>query len=136
VNRFTDHLQIITTYNYNTTADFHTKYSQCTFNSLYLITALNKGYSSTMFSLDYNTQSYKRGIRPRFHTGSNSSCMRSSLYSLGEDPQKTPLPLLLGVDSLLQRCVYRSCIATSAVPTQKECRLQYLFYCCMMSQRT
>jgi hypothetical protein len=37
---------------------------------------------------------------------SNSSCLRSSLYSLGTDPRKTPLPLLLLVDSLLQRCVY------------------------------
>jgi hypothetical protein len=32
----------------------------------------------------------------------------ASLYSLGADPQKTPLLLLLGVDSLLQRCVYRT----------------------------
>jgi hypothetical protein len=39
---------------------------------------------------------------------SNSSCVRSSFYSLGADPQKTPLPLLLRVDSLLQRCVYRT----------------------------
>jgi hypothetical protein len=33
---------------------------------------------------------------------SSSSCVRSSLYSLGADPQKTPLPLLSRVDSLLQ----------------------------------
>jgi hypothetical protein len=32
----------------------------------------------------------------------------SSLCNLGADPQKTPLPLLLRVDSLLQRCVYRT----------------------------
>jgi hypothetical protein len=37
---------------------------------------------------------------------SNFSCVRSSLYSLGADPQKIPLPLLLRFDSLLQRCVY------------------------------
>jgi hypothetical protein len=39
-------------------------------------------------------------------TDPNHSCVRSSLYSLGVDPQKTPLPLLLRVDSLLQSCVY------------------------------
>jgi hypothetical protein len=37
---------------------------------------------------------------------SNSSCVRSLLCGLGVDPWKTPLPLLLRVDSLLQRCVY------------------------------
>jgi hypothetical protein len=43
------------------------------------------------------------GTWPRSH----SSC-RSSLYSLGVDPKNTPLPLLLRVDALLQRCVYRT----------------------------
>jgi hypothetical protein len=46
--------------------------------------------------------SYSRGIR----LNSNSSRVRFSLYSLGADPQKTPLPALLRVNSLLQRCVY------------------------------
>jgi hypothetical protein len=41
-------------------------------------------------------------------TNCNSSCLRSSLYSLGVDPQKASLPLLLRVDSLLKRCVYRT----------------------------
>jgi hypothetical protein len=54
VNRFTDHLQVVTTNNYNTFADFHitTKFSQSTFTSLYLVTALHNGYSSAVFSLD------------------------------------------------------------------------------------
>jgi hypothetical protein len=45
------------------------------------------------------------GLRRRYAT---PPCVRSSLYSLGADPQKTPLPLVLRVDSLLQRYVYRS----------------------------
>jgi hypothetical protein len=57
VNRFIDHLQVVTTSNYNTIADFHTTNhsplpSQSAFTSRYLITALNNGYSSAMFSLD------------------------------------------------------------------------------------
>jgi hypothetical protein len=39
---------------------------------------------------------------------STTNCVRCSLYSLGADPQKTPLTLLLRVYSLLQRCVYRT----------------------------
>jgi hypothetical protein len=47
-----DHLQGVTANNYNSITDFHTKSSQSTFTSLYLVTALSNGYSSTMFSLD------------------------------------------------------------------------------------
>jgi hypothetical protein len=44
-----------------------------------------------------------------------------SLYSLEADPQKTPFLLLLRVDSLLQKCVYRtSCVATSAARTAEN----------------
>jgi hypothetical protein len=43
---------------------------------------------------------------PKTRLNSNSSCVRFSLYSIGADPQKTSLPLLLRVDSLLQKCVY------------------------------
>jgi hypothetical protein len=39
---------------------------------------------------------------------SHSSCLGSLLCSLWADPQITLLPLLLHVDSLLQRCVYRT----------------------------
>jgi hypothetical protein len=49
---------------------------------------------------------------------SNSSCVRSSLYSLGADPQKTPLSLLLRVDSLLQRYVY--CTVALLWPTENS----------------
>jgi hypothetical protein len=73
---------------------------------------------------------------PRTQLNSNSSCARSLLYNLGADPQKTPLPLLLCVDSLLQKCLSHSCIATSAAQTHSECHLERLFYCCMMSQHT
>jgi hypothetical protein len=45
-------LQVVTTNNYNTIADFHTKSSESTFASPYLVTALNNGYSSALFSLD------------------------------------------------------------------------------------
>jgi hypothetical protein len=37
-----------------------------------------------------------------------STCVKSSLYSIRVDPQKPPIPLLLLVDSLLQKCVYRT----------------------------
>jgi hypothetical protein len=55
VNRFTDHLQAVTTNNYNTTADFHTKNrstlksSQSASISLYLVTASHNGFSSAVF---------------------------------------------------------------------------------------
>jgi hypothetical protein len=39
---------------------------------------------------------------------SNSSCVRSSLYSLGTASTENTAPLLLHVDSLLQRHVYRT----------------------------
>jgi hypothetical protein len=52
VNRYTDHLQVVTTNNYNTIACFHTKSFQSIFTSLYVVTALNNGYSSAVFSLD------------------------------------------------------------------------------------
>jgi hypothetical protein len=52
VNRFIDHSQAVTTNNCTTIADFHTKFSESTFTSLYLVTALNNGYSSVVFSLD------------------------------------------------------------------------------------
>jgi hypothetical protein len=57
VNRFIDHLQAVTANNFNTIADFHTTNhstlsSQSAFTGRYLVTALNNGYSSTMFSLD------------------------------------------------------------------------------------
>jgi hypothetical protein len=52
-----------------------------------------------VFIFPRNSQDYGGGIR---------ICMRSSLYNLGADPQKTPLSLLLRVNSLLQRYVYRT----------------------------
>jgi hypothetical protein len=52
---------------------------------------------------------------------SDFSCTRSTLYSLGVDSQKTPLPLLLHVDSLLLRCVYSTVVQQQAWcgPTEK-----------------
>jgi hypothetical protein len=42
-----------------------------------------------------------------FTVKSNSSCVWDPHYiASGEDPKKMPLPLLLCVDSLLQKCVY------------------------------
>jgi hypothetical protein len=57
MNRFVNHLLVVTTNNYNI-ADFHTtnhstlKSSQSILTSLYLVTSLNNGYSSAVFSLD------------------------------------------------------------------------------------
>jgi hypothetical protein len=58
VNRFIDHLQVVTTNNYYAIDDFHTtdhstlKSSQFAFTGLYLVTPLRNGYSSATFSLD------------------------------------------------------------------------------------
>jgi hypothetical protein len=52
MNRFIDHLQVVTTNNYNTISDFHLEFSQSSFTSLYLVTVLNNGYSSVVFLLD------------------------------------------------------------------------------------
>jgi hypothetical protein len=46
----------------------------------------------------------------RTSLSSHPSCVRSPLYSLGADSQETPLPLVLGVDSLLQGCLYRTAV--------------------------
>jgi hypothetical protein len=52
VNRFIDHLQVVTTNNYDTIADFHAKSSLSDFTSRYLVTTLNNGYSFAVFLLD------------------------------------------------------------------------------------
>jgi hypothetical protein len=51
-----DHIQVVTANNYNTVADFHTKCSQSAFTSIYLVTALNNGYSSAVFPLNVSWQ--------------------------------------------------------------------------------
>jgi hypothetical protein len=57
VYRFIDYLQVVTTNNYYTIADFHTTNhstlmsSLSAFTSLYSVIDLNNGYSSAMFSL-------------------------------------------------------------------------------------
>jgi hypothetical protein len=55
VNRFIDHLLVVTTSNYNSIADFHTTNhctlsSQSAFTSHCLVTALNSGYSTAVFT--------------------------------------------------------------------------------------
>jgi hypothetical protein len=64
MNRFTDHLQVITTNNYYTIADFHTT-NHSTLSvlslistSLYLVSALHNGYSFAVFSLDVSWYYY------------------------------------------------------------------------------
>jgi hypothetical protein len=54
MNRFIDHSQVVTTNKYNTITDVHTtKHStlELSLLSLVFVTALNNGYSFTMFSL-------------------------------------------------------------------------------------
>jgi hypothetical protein len=51
VNRFTDHLHVVTTNNYNSIADLHTKSSQSISTSFYLVTALYNDNSFTTSSL-------------------------------------------------------------------------------------
>jgi hypothetical protein len=50
VNKFTDHLEVVTTNSYNSIADFHTKPSQSAFTSLYLVTALHNGFLCNGFT--------------------------------------------------------------------------------------
>jgi hypothetical protein len=52
----------------------------------------------SLFIASYDSLGYGGVLRTRLHTGVN---MIQSIYSLGADPQKTPLPLLLSVDLLL-----------------------------------
>jgi hypothetical protein len=60
VNRFSNHLQVTITDNYNTIADFHTT-NHYTLSLLSLVslvfTVLHNGYSSAMFSIDRKTSS-------------------------------------------------------------------------------
>jgi hypothetical protein len=49
----------------------------------------------SLFVISYDLQGYRGSIRPTSARASNSSCVRYSSYSHEEDPQKTPLPLLL-----------------------------------------
>jgi hypothetical protein len=68
---------------------------------------------------------------------SNSSCVKSSLFSLGADPQETPLPLLLRVYSMLQKCFYSTFEQQPARSGPKENAVcKHLFYCYVTSQRT
>jgi hypothetical protein len=50
---FIDNLQVVATNNYNIIADFRTTnyFTLSTFTSVYLVTALHNGYSSTVSSL-------------------------------------------------------------------------------------
>jgi hypothetical protein len=54
VNRFTEHVQVITTNKYNTIADSHTTNNSTLslLNLLYVVTALHSGYSSAVSSLE------------------------------------------------------------------------------------
>jgi hypothetical protein len=60
MDTFIDHLQVVTTNNYNTIADFHNR-NHFTLSPLsllsfvYLVTALHNGYSSAVFLLDISS---------------------------------------------------------------------------------
>jgi hypothetical protein len=50
----------------------------------------------SLFVASYDSQGYGGGIRSRLHTGSNSSCVRSSLYSLWATPtENTASPIVV-----------------------------------------
>jgi hypothetical protein len=57
MNRFIDHLQVVTTnnYEYNSIAEFHTKSSKYTFTSRCLVAGLKNGYSSAKFWLGFRS---------------------------------------------------------------------------------
>jgi hypothetical protein len=107
MNRFIDHLQVVTTNNYNTIADFHTKSSKSNFISLYVVTALHNGYSSAVFLLDVSRERIfslrcppvnTPQLKPQLHCTHSLNWTRSvESYSLGADQKRTPLatPLLL-----------------------------------------
>jgi hypothetical protein len=130
--------QLVTSLSYSDTANLHTLHFTVThalvfsfFTSCILATDFNTLVIPVSLSLQDTMKSSLHGLVPflplfsitfychlsqftaatansRTRLNSNSSYVRSSLYSLGADPQKTPLSLLLSVDSLLQGCVYRT----------------------------
>jgi hypothetical protein len=68
---------------------------------------------------------------------SNSSCVRSSLRSLGQDPtENTTFSIVASRFTAAEMCLPHSCVATSAARTHWQRRLQHLFYCCVTSPRT
>jgi hypothetical protein len=143
VNRFIDHLNVINTNKCNTIADFHTKSSQSTFTSLYLVTALNNGYSFAVFPLDFSgNESWQwrffsfrcplaitPPLHPKLHCIHSPNWTRSvESYSLGVDPQRTPpaTPLLL-------LCDVTAYMLTQSLHSNGCMRhvLWHLLYCCM-----
>jgi hypothetical protein len=64
-----------------------------------------------------------------------STCVRSLLYNLVADSQKTLLSLFVACwFTAADMCLPHSCVATSAARTHRKRRLQNLFHCCVTSQ--
>jgi hypothetical protein len=85
VNRFIDHLQVVTTDNYNTIANIHTKSSQSTLTSFYLATALSNGCSTRHFRCSLvNTPQ----LNPELHC--SASCLEDITHPHGPHRKYSP----------------------------------------------
>jgi hypothetical protein len=67
---------------------------------------------------------------------SYSSCVRSSLYSLGAAPTENTASSIVACWLTAAVCLPLSCVATTTARTHWEHRLQHLFCCCVTSERT
>jgi hypothetical protein len=102
----------------------NTKSSQSTFTSLYLVTALHNGYSSTIFSL------YVSWYR--------IFSFRCPLVNTPQLNSRLSTPPLNGLNCTTLTCwteIGRSNHIASE-RTHREHRLQHLFHCCVTSPRT
>jgi hypothetical protein len=95
------------------------------------VTQLQAQTLGSLFVVSYDSQGYGGSIRTRLHTGIYLSPTWDPRYiATGQPPQKTPLPLLLHVDSLLQSCVYRTVAQQRA---RRGPQKTLLLYCCARS---
>jgi hypothetical protein len=69
--------------------------------------------SGSLFVASYDAQSNGGSIDLASTWVSNSNCLRPSLYSLGVDPQKTPLPSNSSI--AIEVCLTRCCIQTEFI---------------------
>jgi hypothetical protein len=68
---------------------------------------------------------------------SNSSCLRSSLYTLGSaTTENTASSIVVCWFTAAETCLWHSCVVTSAERNHRKCRLKHLFYCYVTSQST
>jgi hypothetical protein len=118
VNRFIDHLQILTENNYcwfPHHKSFITKTSQSTFTNFYSVTALHSGYSSAIF------------LVKNFSNGDSSPAVAHWL---------TLHSWTLNCTALTRWTEHGRSSHIASERTYTEHRLHHIFYCCVTSLRT